>query len=308
MKRTHLWAIARCGVAIALIAFLVFSIGIGEIVDAFTRIRPALGLATMCCLFVLFILGGLNIWVLLRSRTPIALSSYSRVYAYSWIAALITPGQAGDVSLIPFLKKHDVPYSRTSAAYLIDKAITLCLFTMISGYGVYKYIPKLRGKYVYVFLVLLICFSIGLVSLKRGNRRREPITRLRERLDEMIGEILSFKARPGILLLNIYLTILKWLVTGLGFYLAFKSFRVAVAWEAAAVLPILSGLIGYIPVSVAGLGTVEATAVYVFSKAGVEKSAVLSVYILMRSLQYILALLMLSLLSVFNVTEMENKT
>ena len=56
------------------------------------------------------------------------------------------------------------------------------------------------------------------------------------------------------------------------------------------VIPVMSTLVGYIPVSVGGIGTVEVSAVMLFKMLGVAESIVISAYLFLRLLQYLLAL------------------
>ncbi len=51
----------------------------------------------------------------------------------------------------------------------------------------------------------------------------------------------------------------------------------------------MSTLIGYIPISVGGIGTVEWSAVYLFSQEGLSKAIVLATYLVLRAIQYLLA-------------------
>jgi uncharacterized membrane protein YbhN (UPF0104 family) len=71
--------------------------------------------------------------------------------------------------------------------------------------------------------------------------------------------------------------------------MAFRSFSTTVDWPYIGFIPILSTLVGYVPVSLAGIGTVEVTAVFLFAKVGISKPVVLSVYILLRVFQFLIA-------------------
>ncbi len=57
------------------------------------------------------------------------------------------------------------------------------------------------------------------------------------------------------------------------------------------VVPIMSTFVGYLPISVGGVGTVELSAVYLFSLIGVSKAAVLATYVIQRTTQYFLAVI-----------------
>jgi uncharacterized protein (TIRG00374 family) len=75
---------------------------------------------------------------------------------------------------------------------------------------------------------------------------------------------------------------------------AFHAFGSPINFEAAATIPVMSSLVGHIPVTVGGAGTMEWTAVLLFKQVGVDNSSVFSVYLLLRSVLIVTALLILS--------------
>ncbi|MCP4348711.1 MAG: flippase-like domain-containing protein [Desulfobacterales bacterium] len=293
MKRYML--LLRFGVALFLLLFLVVSSGIENLADTFVSVRPVTGIAVGCCLSFLFLLGAINVWLLLRTIYSIPLYDFLKVYSYCWAMSLITPGQIGDASLVLFLKKRGIAFRHTGIVYLTDKVITLIMFSGIAWYGSYILIPELKGIWLPVFVS---CLSIALfffALIKFFPLHTQFAKNWRQRLNQIFDEINIFREKWYLLIINFLITIVKWLVVSLCYFLGFISFNVYVKWPEVAVIPILSTLVGYIPVSIAGIGTVEISAIYLFSRVGVEQPCVLSVYLFMRSLQYLLAILMLGL-------------
>jgi uncharacterized membrane protein YbhN (UPF0104 family) len=69
-----------------------------------------------------------------------------------------------------------------------------------------------------------------------------------------------------------------------------------IPFSAASTIPVASSLVGYIPVTVGGIGTTEWTAVALFERAGVEAEVVVGVYLFLRVLLLLLAFFIHSLL------------
>ena len=279
----------RFGVTITLVIFLISSVGLTNIAEILPSLNPVMGFVAACGLLLFHLIGAFNIWILLKEIHPIPFVTMMKVYVYSWAVSLITPGQLGDASLILFLKKNKIPFKCTGPAYVIDKVITLAVFFVISLYGCNLFLSinaaHLFGAIVFGIIVAAILFlSVGYLLSKFHFFKA-----LKKLLSEMIDEVRVFRNKYKILLINLFMTIVKWLCVSLVFFTGFLSFDVFVGWPDIAVIPIMSTLIGYIPISVAGIGTVEITATYLFSKIGVEGSAVLSAYLLLRALQYFLA-------------------
>jgi len=285
----------RLGIGLLLLTFLIVSTGLEEIVDTFMRVRPIVGFSVGCCLIFLFFLGAFNLWLLLRILHSISFSTFLKVYSYSWVASLITPGQLGDASLILFFKKHGIPFRRTGIIYMLDKIITVVVFLGIAWFGSNILIPELRGVWFPLLALGVLFVFVVLILISFFPTCTQLAKKLRHRLDEILDELRTIKTKWYILVINILVTIVKWLVVSLCFFMAFLSFGVFVKWPDIAVIPIMSTLVGYIPVSIGGIGTVEVTAGYLFSRVGVEQSAVLSAYLFLRSLQYVLAIFMLAI-------------
>jgi uncharacterized protein (TIRG00374 family) len=287
-----------------LITFLIFSIGIKNLILTFIGVSFVPGLMTGLCMFTLYFLGALNIWLLLRINNRIPFYPYLKLYSYSWIASLITPGQAGDASLVLLLKKQGIPVYSTGIIYLIDKGITLFFFSLIALYGSLWLVPELKS--MFPLIILIICLSLlisFLVIFFLRNTKWGAALQIRLNIKRIITEFTLLKAKWHMLLLNFLITIIKWLIMTLAFYLAFLSFHTHLSFPEIGVIPVISTLVGYIPVSIAGIGTVEITAGYLFLKIGIMQSVVLSSYIFLRTLQYLLALLILCALTFFKKKE-----
>jgi len=297
MNRNRLFILLRFAVALGLLIFLIVSVGIEEIINTFKAIKLIPCVVVSFCLIFLVILGALNSWIILRTLHVLPFSIFLKTYIYSWIAGLISPGQAGDASLIIFLKKYDIPLRRTGIAYTTDKVITLAVFFFIGWYGSYILIPELKGIWFPLITLILLSFFFIFILIKFFPFHIPFVIKFREKLNEILTEFYIIKTKWQILLLNILLTIVKWLVLSLCYFAAFLCFNQHVKFPEIGIIPILSTLVGYIPVSVGGIGTVELTATHLFSKVGVEQSAVLSAYLLLRVLQYLLAIIVLAILS-----------
>lgn len=287
--RTKNWLYLRVGVATLLLVLLFVAVGVDAVVDCFKTIELRfVGIMTLF-LVLLVLLGALNVWLILNAIHVCPFRVFFRSYLSSWATGLITPGQAGDASMILFLKAVGVPLRCAATAYMIDKMITLVYFLGVAWYGSCVLMPhfgQTRKILLLAALLLGLCVYGAVRFLPAKTWSHMP---LRGSLSALAGEFGRFRTKWPVLVINTVITTVKWLVVAVCFHTAFLAFGVQVAWPAIAVIPILATLVGYIPVSVAGIGTVEVTAVYLFAAVGVEQAVVLSSYLLLRCLQYLLA-------------------
>jgi uncharacterized protein (TIRG00374 family) len=109
------------------------------------------------------------------------------------------------------------------------------------------------------------------------------------------NEAVLWNTKCRAIVINIIVTIVKWLVLSLIYYLTFCAFGVDVKWPEVGIIPIISTLVGYIPISIGGIGTVELCAVYLFSLISIDRVYVIDVYIFLRFITYVQAGLILGL-------------
>lgn len=282
--------IVRLFVAAALLIFLVSYVGFDTIIDVMISIKPINAIAIGLGLMLFLSLGAFNVWILLGVVHKINYNVFVRVYFYSWAVGLITPGQLGDASIVLLLKKYQIPFRRTGLIYIIDKAITLFVFFIIALYGCHMIGSSLQIAWYRIIVMSLIIGLIAImiiaVLLKLGNFN---ITNKLINVGELLSEIKRFRSNWHVIVVNMTITITKWLLISFVFYFSFYSLHTSIKWPEIAVIPIMSTLVGYIPVSIAGIGTVEITATYLFSTIDVPENIVVSVYLLIRGLQYLLA-------------------
>jgi uncharacterized protein (TIRG00374 family) len=119
--------------------------------------------------------------------------------------------------------------------------------------------------------------------------RSRYLKKLKQIIRETIKDSQIYRDKWSVVVVNVSLTVVKWLVLSYAYFLAFWAFGTWVKWPEVGVIPILSTLVGYIPVSVGGIGTVEYSAVYLFASMGISKPTVLSVYIFLRMVNYLIA-------------------
>lgn len=280
------WYWWRLAVGLGLLVLLLAVVGPAEVVEAAGRAHPGWAAAVVVLALGWLGLGALNVWVLLRRLAPVPFREFVGVYITSWATALFIPGQLGDATQVVLLRRYDVPMSRSGAAYVVDKAVSLTWLLSVAAYGVTLYLPRVRGWW------LLAPPALVLAALWLGYgllRRLDPpeaslVGRARRFAGNVTLHVRSFRAYPGTLAANVALTGVKWLAMA-GLYLwAFRAFGTSVGFVAAATIPVISSLVGYLPVTVGGAGTMEWTAVALFGGLGVDGPSVVVVYLFLRAI------------------------
>ncbi|MDA8019984.1 MAG: flippase-like domain-containing protein [Thermoanaerobaculia bacterium] len=275
----------RLVVGLGLLGSLVHVVGPGELLAVFSRASPGLLFLLVVLLAVWLLLGAANVWILLRSLKEIPFLVFLRVYAVSWATSLLLPGQLGDSTQVLFLRRYDVPMASSGAAYLIDKALSLFWMLAVAAAGLGHY-----ASFPWTWIAgLMVAGVIGVVStygLWRSFSRRSwgRLESARIRISRLAAQGATFRHRRGVLMLNSSNTILKWVLLTWIYQVAFAAFDQEIGWFHAATYPVVSSLVGYLPITAGGAGTMEWTAVALFGSLGVPAVDVLAAYLVLRAI------------------------
>jgi uncharacterized protein (TIRG00374 family) len=283
-------------VGAGLLFLLTAVIGPRELLNTFRRATPVWLALVVGLSFAWLSLGALNVWILLRRLATVSFGTFYGVYITSWGISLLLPGQLGDATQVILLRQFAVPAVSSSASYLVDKAATLTWLVLVAAYGISRYASTFEiWCLVSLTGFLALGAIVGVAILRRvAVESQGRVSHLKGIVDRLLDQLLIYRHNLGAVTLNICLTIVRWIVMALLYLAAFHAFGSPINFEAAATIPVMSSLVGHIPVTVGGAGTMEWTAVLLFKQVGVDNSSVFSVYLLLRSVLIVTALLILS--------------
>gem|GEM_PF-3432132 len=126
-----------------------------------------------------------------------------------------------------------------------------------------RFIIFFSGGLASLFIgVYLLIFCVGKINA------RKPITWLRDFQSSLTG---FFKDSKGILAINFFLTMVKWCITGLAFYLVFASFGSPANVVLIIIISMTITILNIIPVTLHGLGLKEIAAAYLYGMIGVPQ-------------------------------------
>jgi uncharacterized membrane protein YbhN (UPF0104 family) len=291
---------ARISVAVILIVFLIRLARVEEILNSLSRIRwPSLSLAILF-LYASILLGSFNQYFLFQPILRISFRKFIRSYFKAYIAGLFIPGQVGDASIIFFLRHSGPRYSQNFSIYLWDKYITLLLYAGV----LFLFLSDLTGYSIFfipVILTIFLGFSAGMlysVSILGNYEYLEGwLGRISTSLKNITFEIAHYAGSyPLRLLINLSLTCIKILLVMSCYYFIFSALGYMVSLWKIGISSIASGIIAYLPISIQGIGTVEAAAVWIFGQLNISPADVLSGFLLLRACGYVLAIAVFSLI------------
>jgi len=293
----------RAFVGVSIIFLLVYIFDYKEIVNAFRNIDIRFVFLVGLVIMGSTLFGAIGMYLLVSRGNEILFSRFLPVYWASWAIGLVVPGQVGDVASISLLlKRLGFEWSVILARSLVDKVITLFIMLALAIYGLifFAKVDQINSK-----AILWIIFWLVLVStlfiwvqrrfVKKINSKKSKILRFISRtLKEIVDTVLNYPFR---VIANILITFFKITLIGSAYWFMFKALGHAdiSLWE---VIPLVaaSSLIAYLPISLNGVGTVEITGILLFSYIGLPETMVLTTFLSMRLIVFLLAWLPASLI------------
>jgi uncharacterized membrane protein YbhN (UPF0104 family) len=298
-KRFFLFFI-RAAVAITLLSLLIWNIRGGEIVDSIARIMLSPLLLSVFSLYASILLGSFNQYILFQPILKLPFHKFILSYFKAFVASFFFPSQVGDASIIVFLKPKGLYYSQSFSVYLWDKIITFLIYVSI----LFLFLSGLMGYYellnpfllVVIFILILVLLYL-ILTLKYFQRIEGLIGRVSSFIKNSVTEIIKYaRFHPTRLLINFSLTFVKIFLVMSCYYFIFSAFGYTSPFWGIGISCIASGIVAYLPISIQGIGTVEATAVWIFGRLEIGPADVLSGFLLLRVFNYALAIVVFGLI------------
>jgi len=195
---------------------------------------------------------------------------------------VLTPARVGELSKALYLTKKGYSLGKASASVVYDRLIDIFVLLLI-GYGsilAFLSVIEKRATYLVIILGLLAGIAIGLFLHPRSRERLRrsllqvliPKTgqgKLKLNIDEFFESLQNYKLRH--MTYPLALTALSRFVYFSITFIFAKSLGIPISFLYNVVCVSFSTFMAMLPISVAGLGTRDATLILLFSLMGLSK-------------------------------------
>jgi uncharacterized protein (TIRG00374 family) len=292
---------------LALFVFIVARTGLGSIVGVFRSSDVRMLVFVPVFVFVIIVLRGLR-WQYIMRVVDIDYSLWksSAVWAIGFFAAAVTPAKAGDAVRAVYLKEDtERRFGEAFVTVFIDRLWDL-LFVLALGMVSALLFSRYYIEIPSVWIVFLASAGIGACVYLATNRKLMrrlvgPVfnAMVPQRYKEMFSvninmfydSLSHYRRARKTMIIAFALTVLVWALVFLFAWYITVMFDLGIdPAYMFLIMPIVT-LVELLPISVSGLGTREAAAIYFFSVVGVSSAAAVGFsigYLLMGT--YLIAL------------------
>ena len=279
---------------IALLVSLAWAVDPRQMLASLAQARLAELAAAAGLVAAATLVGAAGIHLFFEPEDQLPFRAFLPVYWLSWAIGLVFPGQVGDMaSLSALLRRRGIDLPRSLARSLADKFISfgLMLACACTALAALPGVSWYAGRWWLLALPLALLSGVyaARAPLYAGLSRRFP--RAVEFFARTLEEIRSLaRLRPGRIMLNALLTVLKIGLTGTSYWFVFAAlgYGEISLWMVVG-LAAASSLVAYLPISFNGIGTVELAGVALFGALGVPAAVVFSGYLALRALVLMVA-------------------
>jgi len=273
-------------IGIIILIIIVLNLDIDKIKAAFLSINPIFIVLSLSLLLPI-ILIKIYVWKIILNVQKIKLNFYQllKIYMIGYFYSSITPGFLGHLMRIPYIKeKTDEPYGKLFVNIFIDTTVrTIAEFLIILIGALIIF-----GSYPEIFTICIVIFSIiGLIlyyfiKKERGEKFFYGLVKyfipkkLKDNLYRFIDTFYNDFPKLNQLIIPFILGIVVWILIFSQEYIVVYAMNLSIPYIYFLVLFPIANIVGYLPITIAGLGMREFTSIMIFSTFfGVGKEEIL---------------------------------
>ncbi len=273
-------------VGIIILAYIIYRVGIFNIYKTFLIANPWYLILSLMLLFLSFVALTFKWHAILKTQGININFLYAlKIYLISIFYSNITPARAGSLIRASYLKnKINEPFGKCASGIIIERLMDLFVifaFSLLSFITFSKYISKwflpILVSFVFVLLASLFLLKkdINKIFVRLVHKFLIPKS-LKEKTrgiyDDFYSNMPSFKK----LIYPMFLTILTWFILGSYFFTMMRVYSIKTPFLITMSIFIMGTVISLIPITVGGLGTREATLIFLFSLFSIPAVNVIS--------------------------------
>lgn len=273
------------------ILYIVITLDFGEIKEAFLHISPIFIFISLILTIPRVIIRNYAWQIILREQDiKISFLHSLKVFLIGYFYGSFTPGFYGQLMRIPYLKdKTGQPYGKLFVNTFIEITIRSFSIYLMIFIGAFFFLSSIKEIFYIVFIWFIIFTSLILYFIKK--ERGEKIfyifvkyfipKRFKVSLNSFISTFYDDFPRLRVLILPIFLSTITWILIFTQYYIFVIALGLQISYIAFLFLYPIANIAGFIPITIAGIGIREITAITIFTTIyNVKKEEILIISLL----------------------------
>jgi len=273
-------------IGIILLAYLIYSIGIVNLYNALSNISLYY-MAVAIMLTLLYVPMQTLKWHAILKRQGISISFYDaiKMQLKSVFYGIITPARAGSFVKSFYLKdKAGINIGKAISSVLVERMLDLFTIFLLAFGGTLLLTNKLLNIRYAIFMSLAAIIIIGYVVFNRKFAKmllgffynKLLPDKYKEGVRESFYSFYENMPRKTSLIVPFALTVMYWTLTYTITYVIALAFGINIGYFTLIFISAISTFVTLIPITIAGLGTREASLVGLLGIYGINSNSVVA--------------------------------
>ncbi len=262
-------------VGIVLLIYTIYTLDIFKIVDAFLSINPIFILISLSLTAPRVFIRN-YVWRMIQDEHNINLSFFQslKIFLIGYFYGSFTPGYMGQLMRVPYMKeKTGEPYGKLFVNSMIETIVhSISLFAMIfiGALLVIGTFPELFYLIV-IWLIIMFIILVYFIKKDRGEKLFHFLIRflipnnLKNSFYKFVNTFYKDFPKIKTLIIPVVLGIITWIIIFSQEYIIVIALDLEIPYLFFMLLFPVANVVGFIPITFAGIGTRELTAVIIFS-------------------------------------------
>ncbi|MBW2538021.1 MAG: flippase-like domain-containing protein [Deltaproteobacteria bacterium] len=277
----------KLSISLMILSFILWHLGLQNIISRMWRMKlSALFFINITTLFGFFC-GGAGVILLGKTINPkLPWRNGMKGFLSTTSLSLFAPGRTGDIAL-PFFWRAFLRYGECMAVIVTDKLITLLAVLTFGSLGLGMIFNISTG--ITAFFSLFLSVSILLIVIALPAARKwiakklpDPIKLFLEGFVTTVKHLL-FRGQKTLIGL-LFLTVSRVIIYGAGFWISLWGIGIKAPFFYSVFVLSIAQLVGFLPITIMGLGSVEAVCIYAFARIGMESSSIVAALFIGRGI------------------------
>ena len=274
-------------VGILILVYLLIKIGVGNILSSISDFNFWYSPLVILCICLPLVIGPYK-WGLLLRAQKIKIDFYSlfKLNLASIFYSSITPGRVGSFIKIYYFKNHaKKKLGECASSIMIDRFLDLFTVVLFAVFGAIVLVHYFSGVLI-PFIILLFAILVGFIFFFNKQRSEWVLKyvyrflvpkKLKEIARDSFHSFYKNLPRKRDLILPFLVSIVHWFAIYSASYFVFLALGMKINYFIYIFLFSVASLISFLPVTIAGLGTREASLVGIFGLFNISAAQIVAV-------------------------------
>ena len=262
-------------IGLFILIYIVYRLDIGEIKSAFLSIKPVFIFIALLLTLPRILIRNYA-WQLIQKEQKIKLTYFEslKIFLIGYFYCSITPGYLGQLMRIPYMKeKTKEPYGKLFINSTIESIVhTLSLYgiVIIGAFLLIEKFPEVLPVAI-AWMLILVIFIFYFIKKERGEKLLSTLIKyfipkkIKSNLNNFVKTFYNDFPRVNKLILPFILGIFTWIIIFSQGYIIVMALGLDIPYLYFLLLFPVANVVGFIPITFAGLGTRELVAIVIFS-------------------------------------------